>query len=169
MRSLEKIVKIKRRFILFFINTFLCGTHFFNVKRNLLNIAGFNIGIGTKIVGPIKITGQLTVGKNSWIGTNFCIYGNGSVFIGNNCDVAPGAVFLTGTHEIGDSNRRAGRGKNEDIHIGDGCWICGASKFIAGVNIGDSTVVAAGSVVNKDLPDNVLAAGVPCVVKKQLV
>ena len=52
--------------------------------------------------------------------------------------------------------------------IGDGCWIGAGVRILGGVTIGPGTVVAAGAVVTKDLLPNVLAAGVPAVVKKAL-
>ena len=62
---------------------------------------GHEIGEGTKIVGPIYCTGKIIIGKDCWIGKNLIINGNGSVRIGDNCDVAPEVSFQTGGHEIG--------------------------------------------------------------------
>jgi maltose O-acetyltransferase len=54
------------------------------------------------------------------------------------------------------------------ITIGEDCWIGAGVTICPGVTIGDRTVIAAGSVVTKDIPSDVLAAGVPAVVKKRL-
>ncbi len=80
----KRIVKVfKRRIAFFFVNNVFQGTFpsFWNIKRNLLNWSGMEIGSGTKIVGPVRIFGDLKVGKNTWISTGFTVHGNGSVII----------------------------------------------------------------------------------------
>ena len=57
---------------------------------------------------------------------------------------------------------------HKEVHIGDNCWIGAGAIILPGVSIGNGSVVAAGAVVNKDVPDNVMVAGVPAVVKKHL-
>ena len=162
---LRKIVKKVNFFI---INHFLSGTHFFALKRGLLRIAGYKVGDGTRVVGPLKVTATLEIGRNCFIGTGFHIHGNGKVIIGDCCDIAPEVVILTGSHNIGDNMRRAGNGYNGTVTIGDGCWIGGCSRILPEVSIGDGAVIAACSVVNKTIPENTMAAGVPCVAKKEL-
>ena len=54
------------------------------------------------------------------------------------------------------------------IKVGDNVWICGNVTVLAGVSIGDNSVIAAGSLVNKDIPPNVLAAGNPCKIVKKI-
>ncbi|MFE8729811.1 DapH/DapD/GlmU-related protein, partial [Aeromonas hydrophila] len=61
-----------------------------------------------------------------------------------------------------------GEGVALPISIGDGCWIGADVLIIGGVTIGKGVVVAAGSVVTRDIPDNVLVAGVPAVIKRRL-
>lgn len=132
------------------------------VKRKLLNLSGLiHVGNNSKVVGPIYCTGQLTVGKNVWVGRNLRIEGNGKVKIGDNCDLAPNITFYTGSHQIGNADRRAGKGYNGNVTIGAGCWLCGSSVYLPDVSVGDSSVVAAGALVNKNIEQNVLAAGVP--------
>lgn len=110
---------------------------------------------------PIICTGELEVGDNCWLGTNFVVRGNTFVKIGNNVDIGPDVTFLTGTHKIGDVRRRAGVGCNSMITIGDGCWIGAKSVFLNTITIGKSTVVAACSCVNKDVSENLVIGGVP--------
>lgn len=136
------------------VNNFLAGTnpHYFTIKRNLLQSIGFTIGKGTKIVGPICCTGSLSVGSNCWIGTNFTVRGNGCVNIGDNVDVGPDVTFLTGTHEIGSWERRAGKGYNCSQSIGKGCWIGAKSVFVNNISVGNSSIVAAAACVCKITP-----------------
>lgn len=102
-----------RKIVLFLVNKVYAGTSskHFEVKRRLLNsTVGFEIGEGTRIVAPIECTGTLKIGKACWIGKNLKVNGNGSVVIGDNCDIGPEVTFQTGGHEIGDASRRAGGG-----------------------------------------------------------
>ena len=168
---MKRIIRhIKRVIVLFLVNRVFEGTNprYFSIKVKLLRSIGWQIGSNTSIVGPIICTGQLEIGDNCWVGTNFVVRGNGRVKLGNNIDVAPDVTCLTGTHEIGDSTRRAGRGYNCDITIGDGCWIGGNSTIVNNVSIGLTTVVAACACVCKDVPHNALVGGVPARIIKVL-
>lgn len=156
------IKRIWMRVILLLCNTVFVGTHCFFLKRVLLNSTYlFEIGDDVKIVGPVFITCKCSIGKSTWIGRNFQANGNGVVCIGANCDIAPDVSLYTGGHEIGDAIRRAGKGKNGKIVIGDGSWICAAVKMAPDVTIGQSCVIAAGAVVTKDIPADSLAGGIP--------
>lgn len=154
----------------FLVNRFLKGTNpkLFELKRRLLNMAGFDLGEGTKVVGPIYVQGKLVTGTDCWIGKNFTVNGDGQVSIGNRCDVGPEVFFQTGGHKIGDFRRRAGEGVVFESRVGDGCWICARSNILGGSNIGDSTVVASSACVVGDIPSNVLCGGIPARVIKRL-
>lgn len=94
---LKKICRrIHKKWVLFLVNKIYKGTTKFKRKRKLLNSIGYQIGEGSKIVGPIEVTGKLIVGENCWIGKNFKVNGNGTVTIGDNCDIAPEVTFQTG-------------------------------------------------------------------------
>lgn len=126
-----------------------------------MNWAGFSIGKGTKVVGPLQIFGDVSIGENTWIGTGIIIHGNGLVAIGNNCDIAPNVTFLTGSHEIGEAQRRAGKGQQFRIVIKDGCWVGAGSTFIGDIEIGRGCVVGACVLVNRSWDQNLLIAGTP--------
>lgn len=159
---------IRRRVNLFLVNIIFAGTACFSLKRKLLNKIGFEIGEGTKVVGPIFCSGKLIVGKNCWVGKNLFVNGNGSVTIGDNCDIAPEVAFQTGGHLIGDSERRAGEGVTSHITVGNGTWIGARSTMVNSINVGNSCVVAACACVVKDVPDNSLVGGVPAKIIKEL-
>jgi maltose O-acetyltransferase len=137
-------------------------------KNKLLRWYGFSVAESSRIVGPVDIDGELRVGNDTFIGKCFSIYGNGIVDIGDRCDIAPEVTFLTGTHEIGSCMRRAGKGKCLTTTVGNGTWIGGRSTILPGVTIGEGCVIAAGSMVTQDIPDNVLVAGVPAKIKRKL-
>ena len=96
------------------------------------------------------------------------INGNGTVFIGDNCDLGPEVTFQTGGHEIGDSKRRAATGKIFNQTVGDGVWIGGRSTICNDTKIGNGCVIAGCSCVIKDVPDNSLVGGVPAKVIRRL-
>ena len=162
--------KVMHYISLFIINNFLKGTRFFKVKNRLLKICGVKVGADTKIVGPIEFGTQIkiTIGDKCWIGKNLSIDGNGYCNIGNNVDIGPHVVINTGGHEIGFKERRAGKGIINSIIIQDGTWIGTKTTIINDINIGKGVVIAAGSLVNRDVKANVMAAGVPITVKKEL-
>jgi len=148
----------------------LCCTRFFELKRKLLNFAEIQVGEKTKIVGPIYFGNviNIKIGNNCWLGRNLSLDGDGTVIIGDNVDIAPHVTINTGGHIIGDKYRRAGKGINNIIEIKNGCWVGSNCLMVNSLIIGKSTVIAAGSVVIKDIPNNVLVAGVPVTIKRRL-
>lgn len=159
-----KLKRIRRSIIIKFINRFLCGTHFFNLKRSLLRLAGIKCGENTKVVGPIILgnVSNVSFGNDVWVGTNFIVHGNGTVNIEDFCDIAPEVSILTGSHEISSNqNHRAGEGISYNVNIGKGCWIGSRVTIMGNSQIGDGCVVAALSFVNKSVDSNTLWAGIP--------
>ncbi len=171
--NLSKIFHIKglKKYVsIFLINKVFLGTNirYFEIKRKLLLSCGYEIGRGTKVVGPIYIYGDLKVGENCWIGKNLMVNGNGLVTIGNNCDIAPEVTFQTGGHLIGTEERRAGEGVIFNQKVGNGTWIGGRTTILNNTNIGNSCVVAGCSCVINNIPSNVLVGGVPAKVIREL-
>ena len=75
---------------------------------------------------------------------------------------------MTNTHKLGTAEQRATDLIAHPIAIGDGAWLGARCTVLPGVTVGAGAVVAAGSVVTKDVPPNALAAGVPAVVKRMM-
>lgn len=172
---MSKIMRIKRMFLIWIINTFLCGTHFFTIKRKLLIWSGIDCGKETKLVGPIYVGNIANVhfGDHVWIGTKLSIYGNGSVWIGNDIDIAPDVAFITGSHEISkDIHRggvhRAGKGICYSIEVQDGCWIGTRVSLMGNITVGSGCVLAAACLVNKSLEPNAVYGGIPAKVLRKL-
>ena len=159
---------LKKRIALFLTNHFLAGTRCFELKRKLLRFAGYEIGVRTKNVGPVFITGELTTGEDCWIGSGLKIHGNGRVVIGSRCDLGPDVSFMTGAHRIGSHAHRAGEGYNADIQVGDGCWICAGVSFMPGVQVGEGCVIASCACVTKNITNDCLAGGIPAKVIRML-
>ena len=161
---------VKKLICTFLVNKIFRGTKTknFEIKRKLLILAGNDIGEGTKIVGPIFSTHPIKIGKNCWIGKNFTVYGEGCVTIGDNCDIAPEVVVLTGGHEIGNSSRRAGKGQLYTVQIGDGVWIGARSTIGKNIKIANGSVVAASACVMNCVDEDTLVGGVPARIIRRL-
>lgn len=81
--------------------------------------------------------------------------------IGKNCFLGMNVSLICVSHEIGTSTKRAADNFYQDVTIGDGCWIGANSTILPGVTIGNGTIIAAGSLVCKDVIPNTLSGGVP--------
>ena len=160
-----------RHFFNLFLNI-LPPTKFFKLRRFCLRLAGISVAKGVSISGRgwIYGRGELIVGENSWLSPGVVIHTHldAKVEIGSNCDIGPSVEFITGSHEISFKTRRAGKGMASSIKIGDGTWVGARSTIIGGVNVGAGCVIAAGSVVVCDIPENTLVAGIPARIKKTL-
>lgn len=171
--SIVKILHLKgirNTLCLFLVNAILKGTNprFFSVKRSLLNWAGHEIGKGTKVVGPVEWHGKMKIGENCWIGKNCKINGNGTVQIGDNCDLGPEVIFQTGGHQIGSAERRAGEGAVFHQIVGNGVWIGGRSTICNNTVVGDGCIIAGCACVVKSIEKNILVGGVPAHIIRRL-
>lgn len=165
LRKMEKIL------ILFVINNLLRGTHAFKAKRTLLNLCnGVDVKEGSKIVTPIHlpVMSTLCIGHDCWIGRDFSFEGNGEVVIGDRCDIAPQVTFLTGSHEIGSAERRAGEGYNGKIEVGDGTWIGSRAVILPNVYIEKGNVIGSSTTITKNTKENCVYAGNPGKVIREL-
>lgn len=90
--------------------------------------------------------------------------------IGENSTLAYGVSIITGADPNGPKNKlsKLYPPLHAPVIIGNDCWIGANAIILPGVTIGDCVMVAAGSVVNKDIPSNVLVAGSPALIKKHL-
>ena len=90
------------------------------------------------------------------------------VIFGRNVFVAPNCCFTTAGHPLDVEQRNKGLEYARPIKVGDNVWIGAGVTVLPGVTIGDNVTIGAGSVVNRDIPANTVAAGVPCRVIKEL-
>ena len=128
----SRIKRIRRKFFLPIFNSlFSRKTRMWGLKRFILKLANVNIASTTKVVGPLILGDavNLTVGEGTWLGTDFSVYGSGTCIIGDKCDIGPDVSVLSGSHDIGGTDRRAGQGKHYTIVIGNGVWIGGRSTL----------------------------------------
>ena len=111
---------------------------------------------------------HIEVGKNFFANYNCTIIDVAKVTIGNNCQMAPNVAIYTAGHPLHPVSRNSLYEYGISVTIGDNVWIGGNTVILPGVHIGSNTVIGAGSVVTKDIPDWVVAAGNPCRVIKKI-
>ncbi|NYC93346.1 acetyltransferase-like isoleucine patch superfamily enzyme [Clostridium acetobutylicum] len=99
---------------------------------------------------------------------NCIILDVGKVTIGDNVQFAPNVSLYTAGHPIHPASRNSGYEYGISITIGNNVWLGGNVVVNPGVHIGDNVVVGSGSVVTKDIPDNVIAVGNPCKVIREI-
>lgn len=138
---------------------------FFKLNVLIINLLGHKISKSARIWSTIKFSGIVTlqVGEDSFIGDSCIVTGGEStVYIGDYCDVSSNVSFVTGSHKIDFyGNHLAGEGYSSDIRVGNRVWIGFGCIVLGGVKIGNNVIIAAGSLVNKDIPDNIIYGGVP--------
>ena len=111
---------------------------------------------------------NIEVGEDFFANYNFTVLDVGKVKIGANAQIAPTVSIYTAGHPIHPESRNSGYEYGIEITIGDNVWIGGNTCIMPGVKIGNNVVIGAGSVVTKDLPDNVIAVGNPCRVIREI-
>lgn len=105
---------------------------------------------------------NIEVGENFYANYNLTILDVGKVTIGDNVLLAPNVSLYTAGHPIHPDSRNSGYEYGIPITIGDNVWIGGNVVVLPGVTIGSNSVIGAGSVVSRDVPEWVVAAGNPC-------
>lgn len=111
---------------------------------------------------------NITLGDNVFFNFNCVVLDVAKVTIGSRTLMAPNVQLYTATHPMGHIERAEGLESGKPITIGEDVWIGGGTIVCPGVTIGDRTVIGAGSVVTKDIPSDVVAAGNPCKVIRSL-
>lgn len=111
---------------------------------------------------------RIRIGEDTFVNAGVTMLDSGGIAIGSRTKIGPGCHLLTPHHPLDHLERRRPVEQGRPIVIGDDCWLGGNVTVCPGVRIGHRTVVAAGSVVTRDLPDDVLAAGNPATVKRKL-
>ena len=111
---------------------------------------------------------NIFVGKNFYSNHNLVILDGAKVTMGDNVFIAPNCCISTAGHPIDAKQRAEGLEIALPITIGNDVWIGANVTVLPGVTIGSNVVIGAGSVVNKDVPSGVVAAGNPCRVIRQI-
>lgn len=105
---------------------------------------------------------HITLGDKVFFNFNCTILDVAPVVIGSQVLFGPAVQVYAATHPLRASERRSGLELGKPVEIGDEVWIGGGAIICPGVRIGAQTVIGAGSVVTRDIPERVFAAGNPC-------
>lgn len=111
---------------------------------------------------------NIEVGENFFANFGLTILDVGKVVIGDNAQIAPNVSIYTAGHPLHPDSRNSGYEYGIPITIGDNVWLGGNCVILPGVTIGNNVVIGAGSVVSRDIPDNVVAVGNPCRVVRKI-
>ncbi|WP_133550106.1 DapH/DapD/GlmU-related protein [Salegentibacter sp. 24] len=136
------------------------------IRILLGKITGGEISDTTAVFPPLYINyGKHTsIGKNVFINFNCTMLGLGGITIEDGVLLAPNVSLLSEAHPLEPSQRQTLVPK--PIHIRKNAWIGANATILPGVTVGENSVVAAGAVVSKDVPNNVVVGGVPAKVIK---
>ncbi|ASA20177.1 sugar O-acetyltransferase [Paenibacillus donghaensis] len=107
-------------------------------------------------------------GENFYANHNFIILDGAKVTFGDNVFIAPNCGFYTAGHPLDVEQRNQGLEYAYPITVGNNVWFGANVTVLPGVTIGDNSVIGAGSVVNRDIPAGVIAAGNPCKVVRSI-
>lgn len=100
---------------------------------------------------------NIEIGENFYANHNLIVLDGNKVKFGDNVFIAPNCSFYTAGHPLDAEKRNQGLEYAKPIKVGNNVWIGGNVVVLPGVSIGDNVVIGAGSVVNKDIPSNVVA------------
>lgn len=147
------------------------------IIENLFDRVGNNVAIDTPFYTDYG--SHISIGDNVIVGMNCIFIDNHKITIGNHVMIASGVQICTATHPLEAEKRiienwTSAMKRNwfhsqaKEVNIGNNVWIGANATVLPGVTIGDNVTIGAGSLVNKDIPSNSLAIGVPCKVVKKI-
>lgn len=139
-----------------------------SIRRFLSQITETEIDESVTVFIPLHINyGRHTkIGKNVFINFDCVFLDLGGITIEDNVLIAPKVSLLTEGHPTSIEDRHSLIPK--PIHIKKNAWIGANATILQGVTIGENAVVAAGSVVSKDVPDNTIVGGIPAKILKTI-
>ncbi|MBQ9120864.1 MAG: sugar O-acetyltransferase [Clostridia bacterium] len=142
-----------------------------NKREAMLKKMFAEIGEGCYIEPPLHSNWgghHVHFGKGVYANFNLTLVDDTHIYVGDYTLFGPNVTIATAGHPILPELREQGYQYNAAVHIGKNCWIGAGVVIVPGVTIGDNVVVGAGSIVTKDLPDNVIAVGNPCKVLREV-
>lgn len=139
--------------------------------EELLHIMLAEVGENTYIQPPFYANWgghHVHLGKLVYVNFNGTFVDDGNIYVGDYTMIGPNVTIATAGHPIYPPLREKQLQYNADVHIGKNVWLGAGVVVCPGVTIGDNSVIGAGSVVTKDIPDNVVAYGNPCRVAREI-
>ena len=111
---------------------------------------------------------NISIGNNFYANFDCIMLDGGGIEIGDNVLFGPRVGIYTSNHAMDAWERTHGACYAKPVRIGNNVWIGANVSVLPGVTIGSSSIIGAGSVVNKDIPEGVIAAGNPCKVIRKI-
>lgn len=105
---------------------------------------------------------HLHFGSYVYANFNLTVVDDGEIYVGDKVMFGPNVTIATANHPIEPGLRSKAMQYNKAVHIGENVWVGANTVIVPGVSIGKNSVIGAGSVVTKDIPENVVAVGNPC-------
>ena len=139
-------------------------------RRDLLTQLLGRFGDGAYIRPPLYCDygWRISIGDRTFVNHGLVALDVAEIRIGADVQIAPYVQLLTATHPVDPDARREKWEGSQPITLGDNVWLGGGVIVLAGVTIGENSVVGAGAVVTRDLPGNVVAVGNPARVIRSL-
>jgi acetyltransferase-like isoleucine patch superfamily enzyme len=137
-------------------------------KKNEQDYTKIKNRVGTEYNDFCIIRGFPKIGKDTWIGYFCLIDATGGLEIGNHCSIASGVHIYThdsvrwAVDNLGKDNKKGSHLDMASVNIGNNVYIGANSVITKGVTIGDRAVIGALTLVNRDVPPDTIAVGVPC-------
>lgn len=139
------------------------------VRALFEELAGAPVGEGFRLIPPFYTDcgRNIRVGRRVFINQNCTFYSLAEITLGDDVLIGPNVSLITSGHPVAPSQRRAFL-IGKPIAVRAGVWIAAGATVVGGVTIGENAVVAAGSVVTRDVPANTLVAGNPAAVVRSI-
>lgn len=134
-------------------------------REQLLKEMFAEIGEGCYIEPPLHANWggrHVHFGKGVYANFGLTLVDDTHIYVGDYTLIGPNVVIAAAGHPIEPGLREQAYQYNIPVRIGRNCWLGAGVIIVPGVTIGDNVVIGAGSVVTKDIPDNVVAVGNPC-------
>lgn len=140
-------------------------------REEMLKDMFAEIGEGCYIEPPLRSNWgghHAHFGKCVYANFNLTLVDDTHIYVGDYTMMGPNVTIATAGHPLLPELRQQNYQYNAPVHIGKNCWLGAGVIILPGITIGDNVIVGAGSVVTKDLPDNVVAVGNPCRVLREI-
>lgn len=133
-------------------------------RRELLEELFGSVGEGVWIEPPLRLAygSNVHVGERFYANFNLVIVDDVEVYIGDRVMIAPNVTITPTGHPVDPELRAPGTQFSVPVRVGNDVWIGANAVLLPGVTIGDGSVIGAGAVVTKDVPERVVAVGNPC-------
>lgn len=141
-----------------------------DLRRELLGKIFADVGEGCWVEPPLRANWGIHthLGDHVYANFNLTLVDDTHVYIGDSVMIGPNVTISAAGHPVDPDLRREVYQYNLPIRIGENVWIGAGAVILPGVTIGKNSVIGAGSVVNRDIPENVVALGVPCRVLREI-